>query len=147
MKKLKIKKQFLKYTVSSFVSSVAEEGAFLLVAWLLAGTLPKTLVDLLPMVIARLVSCVINFYINQKLVFQSDRPMGIAFLRYMLQATPIAVLQLALTFGAYALFQIDETQVGLRGVIYAGIMIALFVVSYILQKLWVFKATEKAERE
>lgn len=140
-------KQFLKYSASSFISSAAEEGVFLLLVWLVAGTMSEFWVDLLPMVIARLVSCVINFYINQKLVFQSDRPMGIAFLRYMLQAAPIALLQLVLTFGSYALFSITEDQVALRGVIYAVIMIGLFVVGYILQKLWVFKATEKAERE
>ena len=146
MKKAKINKQFLKYSASSFISSAAEEGAFLLLAWLLAGMLPKAWVDLLPMIIGRLVSCVINFYINQKLVFQSDRPMGVAFLRYMLQATPIAALQIILTFGTYALFSIGATQVALRGVIYAGIMIVLFVVSYILQKMWVFQATEKQKR-
>jgi putative flippase GtrA len=119
---------------------------FLLMVWLLPGVLSGFWVDLLPMVVARLVSCVINFYINQKLVFQSQRPMGIAFLRYMLQATPIAVLQLVLTFGIYALFSVTEEQVALRGVIYAGIMVALFLVSYLLQKLWVFKATEQAEK-
>ena len=143
---MKTKKQFLKYSASSFISSVAEEGMFLLMVWLLPGVLPGFWVDLLPMVVARLVSCVINFYINQKLVFQSQRPMGIAFLRYMLQATPIAVLQLVLTFGIYALFSVTEEQVALRGVIYAGIMVALFLVSYLLQKLWVFKTTEKAEK-
>ena len=143
---MKTKKQFLKYSASSFISSVAEEGMFLLMVWLLPGVLPGFWVDLLPMVVARLVSCVINFYINLKLVFQSQRPMGIAFLRYMLQATPIAVLQLVLTFGIYALFSVTEEQVALRGVIYAGIMVALFLVSYLLQKLWVFKTTEKAEK-
>ena len=146
MKKLKIKKQFLKYTASSFISSVAEEGVFLLSAWLLSGQLSDAAVALLPMVIARMVSNIINFYINQKLVFQSQRSIGVAFVRYMLQALPVAVLQLVLTTGIYALCSIGEEQVALRGVIYAGVMTALFVVSYIMQKLWVFKATENAEK-
>lgn len=139
-------KQFWMYSASSFISSVAEEGVFLLMVWLLVGMLSDFWVDLLPMLIARLVSCVINFYINQKLVFRSQLPVGIAFLRYMLQATPVAVLQLVLTFGSYALFSVTEEQVALRGVIYASVMAVLFVVSYLLQKLWVFKATEKAEK-
>ena len=143
---LKKNKQFLKYSASSFISSAAEEGVFILLAWLLAGVLPRAFVDLLPMLIARLVSCVINFYINQKLVFRSQRPMAVAFLRYMLQALPIALLQIALTYGIYALFSIGEEAVALRGGIYAGIMILLFAVSYLLQKLWVFRETEKAER-
>ena len=34
-------------------------------------------------------------------------------------------------------------QVILRGVIYAGVMVALFVVGFAAQKMWVFRATEK----
>ena len=139
-------KQFLKYSASSFLSSAAEEGVFLLLAWALAGVLPKAWVDLLPMIIARTVANLINFYINQKLVFQSNRPVFVALVRYTLQALPIAVAQLVLTFGAYVLFGVGEEQVALRGAIYAVIMIILIVVSYILQKFWVFRATENAEK-
>lgn len=139
-------RHFLKYTASSFLSSVAEEGVFLLLTWLLSGSMTGFALALLPMAAARLVSCFMNFYINRKLVFHSQRPVGGAMLRYFLQAIPVAVLQILLTYGIYALCSIGEEQVALRGVIYAGVMTALFVVSFLAQKFWVFSATEKAER-
>lgn len=146
MKKQWMNKRFLKYSASSFLSSVAEEGVFLVLTWLLGSISTGFWLALLPMAGARLVSCFINFYINQKLVFQSQRSTGGAMLRYFLQAIPVAVLQFVLCYGIYAIFQIGEEQVGLRGLIYAAVMIVLFVVSYLAQKWWVFSATEKAER-
>lgn len=137
---------FLKYTASSFLSSAAEEGVFLLLTWLLSRSLEGFALALLPMAGGRVVSCFINFYINRKLVFHSQRPVGTALLRYFLQAIPVAVLQILLTYGIYALFSVGEGQVALRGAIYAGVMTALFVVSFLTQKFWVFSATEKAER-
>ena len=140
------KGHFLSYTVSSFLSSVAEEGVFLLLTWLLGSSLAGFALALVPMAGGRLVSCFLNFYINRKLVFHSQRPVGVALLRYFLQAIPVAVLQILLTYGIYALCGIGEEQVALRGVIYAGVMTALFVLSFLAQKFWVFSATEKAER-
>lgn len=137
---------FLKYTASSFLSSVAEEGVFLLLTWLLGSSMTGFALALLPLVGGRLISCFMNFYINQKLVFCSQLPVGPALLRYFLQAIPVTVLQLLLTYGIYALCSIGEEQVALRGVIYAGVMTVLFVVSFLAQKFWVFSATEKAER-
>ena len=137
--------QFFKYSASSFLSSVAEEGVFLLLAWLLAGKLNGVFLALVPMVVARFVSCVINFYINQKLVFQGQWSVWTALVRYFAQAIPVAVLQILGTYGIYELCNIGAEQVALRGIIYAGVMIVLFVVSYILQKIWVFQATEKAK--
>ncbi len=136
---------FLKYTASSFLSSVVEEGVFLLLTWLLSGSMTGFALALLPMAVARLVSCLMNFYINRKLVFYSQRPLGAALLRYFLQAIPVAVLQILLTYGIYALCHIGEEQVTLRGIIYAGVMTALFIVSFLAQKFWVFSATKKAE--
>lgn len=138
--------RFVKYSASSFLSSVAEEGVFLLLSWWLSDTLTGFVLTLLPLLGARIVSCFINFEINRRLVFQSERSVGMALLLYFLQAIPLAVLQLVLTFGAYWLFDIGEDQIALRGGIYALVMIALFVVGFVLQKFWVFAATEKGAR-
>lgn len=141
-----LNRPFFKYSVSSFLSSTTEEGVFLLLTWWLSGILTGFALTLLPMLGGRLVSCLINFEINRRLVFRSQRSRGMALLLYFMQAIPLAVLQLLLTFGAYWLFDIAEDAVVLRGGIYALIMIMLFVVGYLLQKFWVFAATEKAER-
>ena len=138
--------RIVKYSASSFLSSVAEEGVFLLLSWWLSDTFTGFILTLLPLLGARIVSCLINFEINRRLVFQSDRSVGVALLLYFLQAIPLAVLQLVLTFGTYWLFDIGEDQIALRGGIYALVMIALFFVGFLLQKFWVFAAQEKAER-
>jgi putative flippase GtrA len=135
-----------KYSASSILSSAAEEGIFLLLSWWLSDSLSGFMLTLLPLLGARIVSCLINFEINRRLVFQSERSVGVALLLYFLQAIPLAVLQLVLTFGAYWLFDIGEEQIALRGGIYALVMVVLFVVGFLLQKFWVFAAQEKAER-
>ena len=137
---------FFKYSVSSFLSSAAEEGVFLLLTWWMSGILTGFSLTLLPMLSGRLVSCLINFEINRRLVFRSQRSTGMALLLYFMQAIPLAVLQLLLTFGVYWMFDIAEDAVALRGGIYALIMVMLFVVGYLLQKFWVFAATERTER-
>lgn len=146
MQKPRLNRQFLKYSASSFLSSVAEEGVFLALTWLLSSISTGFWLTLIPMVGGRFISSLINFYINQKLVFKSQRSAGGAMLRYFMQAIPVAVLQFVLCYGIYAICQIGEEQVALRGVIYACVMTGLFVVSYLAQKWWVFSATEKAER-
>ncbi len=141
-----LKSRFVKYSASSLISSVAEEGVFLLLTWLLGNVLGGFALALVPMLVARFVSCVMNFWINQKLVFQCPLPVWGALGRYFAQAIPVAVLQILLTYGLYEWLSVGEEQVTVRGVIYAGVMLVLFAVSFILQKLWVFKATEKAQR-
>lgn len=135
-----------KYSASSILSSAAEEGMFLLLSWWLSDSLSGFALTLLPLLGARTIACFIHFEINRRLVFQSERSAWLALLLYFLQAIPLAVLQLVLTFGTYWLFDIGEDQIALRGGIYALVMVALFVVGFLLQKFWVFAAQEKAER-
>ena len=135
--------RFVRYTASSLASSVAEEGIYVLLTWLLGGVLGEFALALIPMVVARGASGLMNFWINRKLVFKSDLPLWGALGRYTAQAVPVAVMQFLFTYGFYAIFHIGEEQVILRGVIYAGVMVALFVVGFAAQKMWVFRATEK----
>lgn len=137
----------LKYTASSFCSTVAEESVFLLLTWLLHDSVSGFWLVAIPMASGRLVSSFLNFWLNQKLVFRSRRPAGGAMLRYFAQAIPVAILQMVLTYGVYSWCNIGEDQVILRGVIYAGVMTGLSVISFLLQKFWVFSATEKAEKQ
>lgn len=137
--------RFVKYTASSLFSSMAEEGIYLLLTWLLGGVLGKFALALIPMVVARGASGLMNFWINRKLVFKCNLPLWGALVRYTAQAVPVAVMQFLLTYGVYEIFHIGEEQVILRGVIYAGVMVVLFVVGFVAQKLWVFRATEKKE--
>ena len=139
MKKCKwLSMNFVKYTVSALVSTLVEIVVFLLCAWLLQGAASGFVVDFLPMAVARVVSCLQQFFTNRKWVFKSSQPTGPALLRYF--------LQVVLTSGGYELFQITGEQVILRGVVYTVVMMTLFVVGYLAQKFWVFPVAEKEAR-
>ena len=45
---------------------------------------------------------------------------------------------MSLTYGAYQLFHIREAQTFLRSLIYAIIMVVLYIGSYMIQQRWVF---------
>ncbi|MBE6934795.1 MAG: hypothetical protein E7462_07120 [Ruminococcaceae bacterium] len=140
-------KQFIKFSASSFVSASVEEVLYLLFTFLLSRHLSGFLLAAVPLVIARSSASFINFRVNQKLVFKSGCATKVAIRRYFFQAVPVMLAQIVLTFGIYTLFQIEEEQVLLRGVIYAGVMTVLFVVSFILQQLWVFSYREDRPKE
>lgn len=88
-------------------------------------------------------SSLLNFFLNKKVVFRSQCATGKALLRYYGLAIPILLLQLGLSHGAYLLFSIGSRQVVLRAVIYGIVMIALFLLSYVIQQRWVFTASDK----
>ena len=136
---------FFRYTLSSLLSAVVDEGLFTLLSWLLGGCLSGIALTAVPTVIARAASSLLNFFMNKKVVFRSHAGTGKALLRYYALAVPILLLQLGLTHGLYLLFSIGENQVGLRALIYGVVMVALFLLSYVVQQRWVFTAEKEKE--
>ena len=134
---------FFKYTLSSMVSSVVDEGLFILMSWLLHSVLAEPWLTFIPVITARVISSVLNFYTNHRLVFHSSVPTGKAFLRYTMLAAPQLLAQMLLTYGCYALFCIAPEHTLLRSVIYALVMIFLFVFSFYVQQRWVFHNSRK----
>ena len=132
---------FFRYTISSALSAILDEGVFLALSWLLQSILSGFALTAVPTVTARLVSSMFNFFFNKKIVFESKGHTGQAILRYYALAIPILLLQLGLTHGAFLLFGISETQFFLRALIYALVMVVLFIVSFTVQQRWVFTST------
>lgn len=130
---------FFKYTASSLISSVIDEGIFLLMTYSLQHVLRGIALTAVPVVTARVISSWINFLINQKVVFQSEGATARKAFRYFITAIPLLLAQLLLTYGVYSLFHISEHQVLLRGVIYAIVMTVLFFLNFFVQQKWVFK--------
>ena len=87
---------------------------------------------------ARTISSLLNFFLNKKLVFRANVDTKRAMLRYYALALPQMAAQVLLTQGAYALFAVSDRSNGLRTVIYALVMIALYFLSYMIQQRWVF---------
>lgn len=134
---------FFKFIGSSFVASIVDEALFVSATALLQNVQGSFVLELVPFLVARIVSSLLNFRMNQRLVFCSSQDTGKALLRYFYLAIPVALAQLGLTYGAYLLFHIGQEQIVLRGVVYACVMVVLFVFNFIIQQRWVFAAERK----
>jgi putative flippase GtrA len=81
---------------------------------------------------------------NKKVVFDSKVSTSKALLRYYGLAIPQMAAQVLLTQGVYALLNIPDAATGIRTLIYAIVMTALYILSFMIQQRWVF-APEKEE--
>ena len=136
---------FFRYSLSSIASAVIDTGIFSLLSSLLHPVLSGVLLSSVPTVVARTASSLCNFFLNKKLVFDSQVATKKALLRYYMVAIPNMLLQAGLTSGVFALLQIPEDAVFLRTVIYVAVMCVLFVATFALQQRWVFANNPKSE--
>ena len=134
---------FFRYTLSSLVSAAVDIGIFSLLSHLLQTRLAGFAFTAVPTVSARVISSLLNFYLNKKLVFQTDVHTGKALLRYYMLAIPQMAAQVLLTHGVFYLFSIAPAAEFLRTVIYTVVMVALYLISYMIQQRWVFAPKEK----
>lgn len=137
-----ILKHFFRYTLSSILSAVVDTGAYALLTKLLSGIVQAFALTAVAGVGARVISSLLNFFLNKKLVFQTNVSTGKAMLRYYTLALPQMAAQVLLTQGVYSLLNISDSATGLRTLIYALVMTALYFLSYVIQQRWVF-APEK----
>ena len=129
---------FFRYTISSLVAAVVDTGGFALFSYLFSTFLTGFSLTAAAAVLARVLSSLLNFFMNQRLVFQTNARTGRAMLRYYMLAVPQMIAQVLLTQGAFALLGIGDGQGGLRTLVYAIVMTVLFIVSYMIQQRWVF---------
>ena len=129
---------FFRYTLSSLASAVVDTGAFSLLSWIFGKFLNGLALTAAAGIIARVISSLLNFFMNQKLVFKTNVDTKKAMLRYYMLALPQMAAQVLLTQGVYALFGIPDSANGLRTLIYAVVMTALYFLSYMIQQRWVF---------
>ena len=129
---------FFRYTLSSILSAVVDTGAYSLLSKLLSGVLTGLQLTAAAGIIARVISSLLNFFLNKKVVFRTQCSTAKAMLRYYALALPQMAAQVLLTQGVYALLNISDTATGLRTLIYAVVMTALYFVSYMIQQRWVF---------
>ena len=88
--------------------------------------------------VARIVSSLLNFFMNKKMVFRSDVQTGKAMLRYYALAIPQLLAQTLLEMAVFTLFGITAAQAGLCTLIHIVIMTLLFIISFSIQQRWVF---------
>ena len=137
---------FFRYTMSSVACFVVDSGMVFLLTKILGGFLTDPLLSGISTLGARVVSSLINFFMNKKLVFQSKVSTGKAMIRYYALAIPQMIVQWLINQGLYSLLGITEQQAGMRTVIHILVMCVLFLVSFTIQQRWVF-APQKSNEE
>ena len=129
---------FFRYTVSSLISAVVDTVAYSLLTGILGTILKGFALTAAAGVSARVISSLLNFFMNQKLVFKTNVDTKKAMLKYYALAIPQMAAQVLLTQGVYALLNISDTATGLRTLWYAIVMTVLYFLSYVIQQRWVF---------
>ena len=129
---------FFRYTLSSLTSAVVDTGAYSLLSWALRNVFSGFALTAAAGITARVISSLLNFFMNQKLVFQTNVDTKKAMFRYYCLALPQMAAQVLLTQGVYALFGIPDSANGLRTLLYAVVMTVLYFLSYMIQQRWVF---------
>ena len=129
---------FFRYTVSSLVSAIVDTVAYSLLTGILKGLLTGFSLTAAAGVGARVISSLLNFFMNQKLVFKTNVDTKKAMVKYYALAIPQMAAQVLLTQGVYALLNISDTATGLRTLWYAIVMTVLYFLSFVIQQRWVF---------
>ena len=94
-----------------------------------------------------MLSSLLNFSLNRWVVFRGGGPLGRSLIRYYMLALPMLLAQFLLTEGVFRAARISDRQTLLRTAVYAAVMTALFVGSYVIQHRWVFQAGKTEERK
>ena len=128
--------QIVKYGLASLSSFALDIGLFYLFERYVFGGLGD-FTDLACTVSARAVSSFYNFNVNNRLVFDHRGEYGRALGRYYLLAVPMMLA----SAGVVTLLDrtLGVTAPGLRTAVKIGVDTVLFIASYLIQKLWVFK--------
>ena len=137
-------KQPIRYALSSVASWVLDTGLFYLVRLLLGSALGGA-AETVCTVIARAVSSFFNFNLNNRLVFDNRGSYGKAMLRYYCLALPQLAASTLLLNLFVRLLHLESAQAAtLVKIVADG---CLFVLSFFIQKFWVFAGKKKSGRE
>ena len=123
---------FLKFIVASLSSAAIDLGLFALFTFWFKEMLPLSYI-VVSTVLARIISSLYNFAVNRQGVFKSNDNVGKTMLKYY----TLAVCQMGLSaFGVWGLF---KALGGSETLIKIVVDTLLFVVSFQIQREWVFK--------
>ena len=136
---------FFKFMLSSFLSFLTDWGIYSLLLFLLQGAFSDEIVLAIAVVSGKLFSSLLNFLLNKKLVFKSQKGFGGFLLRYY----TLWLCQTACSYGLiYALgLLFGSESIFVRMLLKPMVDIVLFVLSYKIQKNWVFRKKEEKSSE
>ena len=125
----------MKYVGSSVASWVIDNLLFNILEFILIG-LTVSLRIFLSTAAARILSSVFNFTLNRKAVFKSEEGLKQTAIRYYILWFCQLICSYVLVYAATKLFALSVILSGVAKII---IDLGLFLVSYQIQKRWVFK--------
>ena len=138
---------FFRYTISSLISSIVETGLLAVLNLFLKNLLKGIALTAATAIPARIISCLVNFYINKTMVFKSNVSTGTAMIRYWILAFFQMMAQFLLDEGFYVLLGVGAAATGLRVVIHTAVMVGLYFMSFTIQQRWVFAAEKKVKEK
>ncbi len=129
---------FFRYTASSLISALVDTAAFALLSWAFGSVLTGLGLTAAAAIGARVISSLLNFFMNKQLVFHARVSTTQAMVRYYCLALPQMAAQVLLTQGFYTLFGVSDHANFLRTAVYVVVMTVLYFLSYMIQQRWVF---------
>ena len=135
---------FFRYTLSSLACAGVDTVSYWLLSLGLSGLLSGFALTAAAGAAARIISSLVNFFLNKNMVFRTKVSTGRALIRYYALAIPQMGAQILLTQGIYTLFRVSDHACGIRTLWYVVVMVVLYFISYTIQQRWVF-APQKSE--
>lgn len=126
-------KSFFKYVLSSFSSCIVDIGLFTLFCFLFEGPFKTVMYVTLATVLARVISATYNYVVNYTFVFDSHKKKRVTVPKYIsLAIAQMLISALLTTVGVWLIPGAFET------VVKIAVDAILFVISYQIQKRWIF---------
>ncbi len=133
---LKIYGVIFKFLFSSIASSLIDIGVFSLLGLILVGRVNDSVRIFVATFVARVISSVFNFSFNRKAVFESKGSIKHTFVKYYI----LCAIQLCASYGlVYLITQVLALNPVLTIVAKVIVDIVLFIISFQIQRAWVFK--------
>jgi len=141
---LRIYKQIFGYAFSSLSATAIDLGLFALLFWLLfpKAVENREICTLICSVAARVVSSLYNYFINFRFVFAKKKKAKYTLLKYYLLAAAVMILSGLSTAGMTLLLP-DGAKTWLVTAVKAVIDTALFLLTFTVQREWVFGGKKK----
>lgn len=140
---LKIYAVFGKFIFSSLLSFLIDIGLFSLILWLLKEKPTAAAAICIASVSARIVSSLINYFMNRNAVFKQKSAGKASVLRYYI----LCAVQILLSSALVSLICVPRFGVMLNET-WAKLLVdaVLFIISFWIQREWVFKNKKKGDR-
>ena len=126
-----------RYLVSSFLSFLLDNGLYHLLFSLFLGSMAKEAASAAAQAVARVLSSLFNFTMNDRFVFQNKEDHGKAFVKYYCLCIPQTLISMVCLTSLVKALEISSP--GLATFVKIVVETALFFISYFIQKKWVFK--------